>query len=108
MNMRQEPNLYINGDPATRKIGEYSELGELKREEIKAAELEFLKVCRKQVKGNNGKLKITNVNKVEKEIEVKDITALTNLIETLKEKFPGLYHVIIPTCNSAALAGIRL
>ena len=103
MNMRQEPNLYINGEPvcarAAGKIGEYTELGEVKQDEIKAAELEFLKVCKKRVEENAGKLKVTDVNKVKKEVEVKEMTALANVIETLKEKFPGLYHM---TCNSAA------
>ena len=54
MNMRQEPNLYINGEPvcarAAGNIGEYAELGEVKQDEIKAAELEFLKVRKKRLK----------------------------------------------------------
>merc|ERR1712098_834802 len=41
-------------------------------------------------------------NKVEKEIEVKDLFTLSEVIESVKETFPGLVHMRIPTCNSAS------
>merc|ERR1719499_1150452 len=35
-------------------------------------------------------------------IEVKDLKTLDNVIEGLKESFPGLVHLRVPVCNSAA------
>merc|ERR1712088_506116 len=76
VNMRQEPNVYINGEPVCarppNKIGEYAELGDV------------------------------NINKVEKEVELKEIVTLSSVIEGLKEDFPGLHHMRIPVCNSAS------
>merc|ERR1711934_513181 len=55
---------------------------------------------RKSVGG--GKLKVVDVNKKESEIEVKELKSLSQAIEGLKEKFPGLVHWRVPVCNSAA------
>merc|ERR1712038_846568 len=41
-------------------------------------------------------------NKKENEVEVKSIVTLHDVIEGLKEKFPGLVHMRIPICNSAS------
>merc|ERR1711928_196721 len=38
----------------------------------------------------------------EHEVEVKDLKTLENVIEGLKEGFPGLVHLRVPVCNSAA------
>merc|ERR1711962_1639597 len=54
------------------------------------------------VNGNDGKLKYVDVNKKETEIEVKELFTLSQVIEGLKEKYPGLVHMRIPVCNSAA------
>merc|ERR1719510_2920320 len=51
---------------------------------------------------NGGKLKVVDVNKKESEIEVKELKSLSQAIEGLKEKFPGLVHWRVPVCNSAA------
>merc|ERR1719429_467281 len=51
---------------------------------------------------NGGKLKIVDVNKKESEIEVKELKSLSQAIEGLKEKFPGLVHWRVPVCNSAS------
>merc|ERR1719300_591030 len=51
---------------------------------------------------NGGKLKAVDINKKELEIEVKELKSLSQVIEGLKEKFPGLVHWRIPVCNSAA------
>merc|ERR1711973_15737 len=71
LNMRQEPNVYVNGTPICarppNKIGEYAD-----------------------------------ISKKEHEIEVKDLKTLDNVIEGLKESFPGLVHLRVPVCNSAA------
>merc|ERR1712088_408791 len=76
-NMRQEPTVYINGEPVCarppNKIGEYAELGN---------------VTSKQLKEN--------------EIEVKTIVTLQESIAALLEKFPGLVHIRVPICNSAS------
>merc|ERR1712117_786468 len=42
------------------------------------------------------------ISKEEKEVEVKDLKSLSEVIEGLKEKFPGLVHMRVPVCNSAA------
>merc|ERR1711970_1025571 len=49
-----------------------------------------------------GKVKVVDINKVEKEVELKEIVTLSSVIEGLKEDFPGLHHMRIPVCNSAS------
>jgi Inositol hexakisphosphate len=104
--MRQEPVVYINGNPycarPPNKIGEYAELGDVTRESVKKDENEFIKVIEGRAKGADGKIKYFDVNKKEGEVEVKELTTLSLVIESLKEKFPGLVHVRIPICNSAS------
>merc|ERR1712059_137728 len=106
INMRQEPDVYVNGEPVCarppNKIGEYAELGNVTRDSAKATEIEFLKVCEQRIKDNGGKLKVVDINKKETEKEVKNILSLINVIEGVKEKFPGLVHMRVPVCNSAA------
>merc|ERR1712180_239923 len=84
LNMRQEPIVYVNGNPICarppNKIGEYAELGNVTRDSVKK----------------------DDVNKKETEIEVKELFTLSQVIEGLKEKYPGLVHMRIPVCNSAA------
>merc|ERR1712223_1418497 len=73
-NLRQEPSLYVNGEPVCARppnnIGEYAELGNITRDQNKKDEPEFLTVCQG--------------------------------IEDMKAKFPGLVHMRVPVCNSAA------
>jgi transcription antitermination factor NusG len=106
INMRQEPIVYVNGQPICarppNKIGEYAELGNVTRDGIKVDEAEFVKVIEGKVKGNDGKLKYVDVNKKELEVEAKDVVSLHDVIEKVKEKFPGFTHNRIPVCNSAA------
>merc|ERR1712102_43373 len=52
--------------------------------------------------GNGGKLKFVDINKQEKEVEVKELKTLSEVIEAAKAKFPGLVHMRVPVCNSAA------
>merc|ERR1711931_215124 len=110
LNLRQEPSIYVNGEPLCarppNKIGEYAELGDVTRDIIKADEAEFFKVCEGRVKENGGKLKYVDINKAEKEVEVKEMKTLSEAIEGAKEKFPGLVHMRVPVCNSGSpLAG---
>merc|ERR1712088_705826 len=92
LNMRQEPNVYVNGTPICarppNKIGEYAELGAVTTAALNADEPEFMRVV-------EGRMK-------EHEVEVKDLKTLDNVIEGLKEAFPGLVHLRVPVCNSAA------
>merc|ERR1711950_124151 len=105
-NMRQEPTVYINGEPICarppNKIGEYAELGNVTRDSVKADEIEFQKVVEGRAKENGGKLKYLTISKEEKEVEVKDLKTLSEVIEGLKADFPGLVHMRVPVCNSAA------
>merc|ERR1712095_242463 len=105
-NLRQEPVVYVNGQPLcarpSNKIGEYAELGNVTRDAIKEDEAEFVRVCEGKMKDNGGKLKFVDVNKKENEVEAKSIITLHDVIEGLKEKFPGLVHMRIPICNSAS------
>merc|ERR1712106_1055123 len=105
-NLRQEPDVYVNGEPICarppNKIGEYAELGDITRDIAKANEEEFLKVCEKRKTENGGKLKYVDINKKESEVEVKELKSLSQVIDSLKEKFPGLVHWRVPICNSAA------
>merc|ERR1711953_831889 len=105
-NLRQEPTVYVNGNPICarppNKIGEYAELGAITRDIIKAQETAFLGECEGRKSTNGGKLKIVDVNKKESEVEVKELKSLSQTIEGLKEKFPGLIHWRVPVCNSAA------
>merc|ERR1712180_462877 len=58
INMRQEPDIYVNGEPVCarppNKIGEYAELGNVTRDSAKATEVEFLKVCEQRIAGDGG------------------------------------------------------
>merc|ERR1711909_162942 len=105
-NMRQEPDVYVNGEPICarppNKIGEYAELGDITRDIAKANEVEFLKQCEMRKNENGGKLKVVDINKKPSEMEVKELKSLSQVIEGLKEKFPGLVHWRVPVCNSAS------
>merc|ERR1711963_791176 len=69
---------------------------------VKADELEFQKVVEGRAKENGGRLKYFTISKEEKEVEVKDLKTLSEVIEGLKADFPGLVHMRVPVCNSAA------
>merc|ERR1712212_990387 len=105
-NLRQEPTVYVNGSPVCarppNKIGEYAELGDITRDIAKANEVEFLKQCEMRKNDNGGKLKVVDINKKQSKIEVKELKSLSQVIEGLKEKFPGLVHWRVPVCNSAS------
>merc|ERR1712032_1480714 len=105
-NMRQEPDVYVNGQPICarppNKIGEYAELGAITRDIVKEQETKFLGECEGRKSVNGGKLKVVDINKKQSEIEVKELKSLSQAIEGLKEKFPGLVHWRVPVCNSAA------
>merc|ERR1711872_1015833 len=106
LNMRQEPNVYVNGTPICarppNKIGEYAELGAVTTAALTADEPEFMRVVEGRMKENADKLKYVDISKKEHEVEVKDLKTLDNVIEGLKESFPGLVHLRVPVCNSAA------
>merc|ERR1711887_50862 len=106
LNMRQEPDVYVNGEPICarppNKIGEYAELGNITRDITKANEVEFMKQCEMRKNENGGKLKAQDINKKALEIEVKELKSLSEVIEGLKDKFPGLVHWRVPVCNSAS------
>merc|ERR1711902_339821 len=72
------------------------------RDKLKEDELEFVRVCQGKMKDNGDKLKYVDVNKQEAEVEVKSIVPLHDVVEGLKEKFPGLVHMRIQICNSAS------
>merc|ERR1712121_179282 len=105
-NMRQEPDVYVNGVPICarppNKIGEYAELGNITRDIVKENELNFLKEVEGRKSINGGKLKVVDISKKESELEVKELKSLSQVIEGLKEKYPGLVHWRVPVCNSAA------
>merc|ERR1712214_88238 len=104
-NVRQEPNVYVNGDPVcarpSNKIGEYAELGNIAAEMLAKDEPEFLRVLEGRSK-DNGKLKIIDISKKEKEVEVKELKTLDTVVEEAKKDFPGLQLIRVPVCNSAA------
>merc|ERR1712168_853547 len=106
LNLRQEPDVYVNGQPICarppNKIGEYAELGAVTRDLIKADEAEFFKVVEGRVKENGGKLKYVTITKEEKEVEVKELKTLSEAMEAAKADFPGLVHWRVPVCNSAS------
>merc|ERR1712203_423352 len=77
------------------------ELGNVTRASVKSDEEEFIKVIEGRAKAD-GKLKVVDVSKKESEIEVKELITLSKVMESLKEKYPGLTHNRIPVCNSAA------
>merc|ERR1712130_488888 len=105
-NMRQEPDVYVNGVPVCarppNKIGEYAELGAITRDIIKEQEAAFAGECEGRKSLNDGKLKVVDISKKESELEVKELKSLSQVIEGLKEKYPGLVHWRGPVCNSAA------
>merc|ERR1711913_270225 len=105
-NLRQEPTVYVNGNPVCarppNKIGEYAELGDITRDIIKAQEAAFAGECEGRKSINDGKLKVVDVNKKEKEVEVKELKTLSEAIEGLKADYPELVHWRVPVCNSAS------
>merc|ERR1711992_135511 len=105
-NLRREPTVYVNGNPVCarppNKIGEYAELGAITRDIIKEQEAAFAGECEGRKSTNGGKLKVVDVNKKESEVEVKELKSLSQAIEGLKEKYPGLVHWRVPVCNSAS------
>merc|ERR1712240_653459 len=60
-NLRQEPNVYVNGQPLCarppNKIGEYAELGDVTRAMLEKQEEEFTSELRGRAEANGGKLK---------------------------------------------------
>merc|ERR1712141_300792 len=65
-------------------------------------EAAFAGECEGRKSTNGGKLKVVDVNKKESEVEVKELKSLSQAIEGLKEKYPGLVHWRVPVCNSAS------
>merc|ERR1712014_138721 len=65
-------------------------------------EAAFAGECEGRKSINDGKLKVVDINNKESELEVKELKSLSQAIEGLKEKYPGLVHWRIPVCNSAA------
>merc|ERR1719233_1238782 len=61
-----------------------------------------MRVLEGRAKENDGKLKYVDISKAEKEVEVKEMKTLSEVIEGAKAKFPGLVHMRVPVCNSAA------
>ena len=77
-------------------------MGNVTSKQLEEDEAEFVRVCEGQMKANDNKVKVLDVNKQEKEIEVKTIVTLQESIAALLEKFPGLVHIRVPICNSAS------
>merc|ERR1711988_915691 len=106
LNMRQEPNVYVNGTPICarppNKIGEYAELGAVTTAALNADEPEFMRVVEGRMKENADKLKYVDISKKEHEVEVKELKTLSEVIEGVKADFPNLVHIRVPVCNSAA------
>jgi len=108
LNMRQEAIVYLNGSPVCArppgKIGEYAELGNVTLDgaSVKGDEEEFVKVLKKRAEDNGGNVKVVDVGKKETDVKLEEVMSLHDVIEGLKEKFPGLTHNRIPVCNSAA------
>merc|ERR1712117_518067 len=105
-NLRLEPSILVGGNPycarPANKIGEYAELGAVTAEQLEKDEPEFLKVVTGRAAEKDGKLSVVDVNKKESEVEAKDVKTVAAVMEAAKEKFPGLRHVRVPVCNSAA------
>merc|ERR1712179_523389 len=76
--------------------------GNITRDIVKQNEVEFLKQVEGRKSANGGKLEVVDINKKKSEIEVKELKSLSQVVEGLKEKFPGLVHWRIPVCNSAS------
>merc|ERR1712106_787595 len=64
--------------------------------------VEYLKQREMRKNENGGKLKYVDITKKALEVEVKELKSLSQVIEGLKEKFPGLIHWRVPVYNSAA------
>merc|ERR1712126_232852 len=99
LNVRQEPDVYVNGQPICarppNKIGEYAELGAVTADMLAKDEPEFLRVLEGRSK-DNGKLKIIDISKKEKEVEVKELKALGTAMTDIKSEYPGLEFIRVP------------
>merc|ERR1711942_559345 len=73
LNLRQEPDVYINGEPVCarppNKIEEYAELGAITRDIAKANEVQFLDVSKKRAEDGSGKIEVVDINKNKKQVE---------------------------------------
>lgn len=63
---------------------------------IKSEEEEFARVLEARAKAAEGKIKVVDINKKESEVEVSEIMTLSNVVEWVKETFPGFVHQRIP------------
>merc|ERR1712079_363269 len=54
---------------------------------------------------NDGKLKVVDINKKQSEVEVKELKSLSQVVEGLKEKFPGLVPASTPPSSSTTRSG---
>jgi len=63
---------------------------------VKAEEEEFERVIESRAKAGDGKIKVVDISKKESEVEVKELTTLSKIVEAVKEKFPGFTHQRIP------------
>merc|ERR1711909_41717 len=79
-----------------------AELGDVTRDQVKTDEVEFQHVVEGRMKENAGKLKYVDINKKELEVEVKQLKTLSEVVDDVKADFPGLVHMRVPVCNSAA------
>jgi len=61
-----------------------------------------LEVVKKRAEAGGGKIDYVDINKNKKEVELKEVFSLSQVIDGLKEKFPGLVHMRVPVCNSAS------
>ena len=106
VNMRQEPNIYVNGEPycarPPNKIGEYAELGNVTAEQLERDEEEFLEVVRGRAEAAGGKVQYLDVHKAELEVECKELVSLGAVVKQLQKTYPGLRHIRVPVCNSAS------
>ena len=108
LNMRQEPDVYVNGEPVCarppNKIGEYAELGNhIDRYLVDIQETAFKAEIVQRVKDNGDKLKVLDVNKKESEVAVKEpVKSLAEVVKAVQADFPGLVHMRIPISNDRA------
>merc|ERR1711872_927257 len=58
------------------------------KDKLKEDEVEFVRVCEGRMKETDGKLKLVDVNKVEKEVEVKSLATLHDVIKELVAALP--------------------
>merc|ERR1712130_719711 len=110
----REPTVYINGEPVCarppNKIGEYAELGNVTSKQLEEDEAEFVRVCEGQMKANDDKVKVVDVNIAESKLsyEIMDDAAQVFLKSKIMDNIHKYFYMIAFTGYIREMAAMAI